>query len=314
MGSANLRKISTVISLVMSKFTIGNRANISAGEHNTRVAVITYDHVARIVANFTDINSLGDLSAVLNKIQVSNTADANLYDAFEQQVKCTEPYFTNGSCLVPTADMDIDRPTAYVVFASNLDSRYAQCMVLAGGDEPEWGMPDNYTELCTSDGLTPLAILSQDEENFVQTIWNNTWFYEPPYYIGLHQDSKGNWVWYDDNMKEFSSSYSNWAPGYPKNLGKCAVAAFAGVSSDPDESHFVWKDADCDPEYSLYGLALCQRGACDAESVACGLVNLPNINLTLVEMKKKMAMYGSKLKEINCMLTMLFMIISLVNL
>ena len=78
--SANLRKISTVISLVMSKFTIGNRANISAGEHNTRVAVITYDHVARIVANFTDINSLGDLSTVLNKIQVSNTADANLYE------------------------------------------------------------------------------------------------------------------------------------------------------------------------------------------------------------------------------------------
>ena len=78
--SANLRKISTVISLVMSKFTIGNRANISAGEHNTRVAVITYDHVARIVANFTDINSLGDLSTVLNNIQVSNTADANLYE------------------------------------------------------------------------------------------------------------------------------------------------------------------------------------------------------------------------------------------
>uniref|UniRef100_A0A914CZT8 VWFA domain-containing protein n=1 Tax=Acrobeloides nanus TaxID=290746 RepID=A0A914CZT8_9BILA len=122
MGSANLRKISTVISLVMSKFTIGNRANISAGEHNTRVAVITYDHIARIVANFTDINSLGDLSTVLNNIQVSNTADANLYDAFEQQVKCTEPYFTNGSCPVPTADLDIDRPTAYVVFASNLDS------------------------------------------------------------------------------------------------------------------------------------------------------------------------------------------------
>uniref|UniRef100_A0A914E2X2 VWFA domain-containing protein n=1 Tax=Acrobeloides nanus TaxID=290746 RepID=A0A914E2X2_9BILA len=156
MGSANLRKISTVISLVMSKFTIGNRANISAGEHNTRVAVITYDHEARIVANFTDINSLGDLSTVLNKIQVSNTANANLYD------------------------------------------RYAQCMNYVDG-----GFPDNYTELCTSDGLTPLAILSQDEENFVQAIWNDIFFYSS-FYIGLHQDSKGNWVWYDDNMKEFS--------------------------------------------------------------------------------------------------------------
>ena len=45
----------------------------------------------------------------------------NVFSAFEKQVKCTEPYFTNGSCPVPTADMDIDRPTAYVVFASNLD-------------------------------------------------------------------------------------------------------------------------------------------------------------------------------------------------
>ena len=86
----------------------------------------------------------------------------------------------------------------------NRYSRYAQCMNYVEGAFPEWGIPDNYTELCTIDGLTPLAILSQDEENFVQTIWNNTWFYTPPYYIGLHQDSKGNWVWYDDNMKEFS--------------------------------------------------------------------------------------------------------------
>ena len=83
--------------------------------------------------------------------------------------------------------------------SKNRYSRYAQCVDFAGGKNP-----DNYTEFCTSDGLTPLAILSQDEENFVQTIWNNTWFYTPPYYIGLHQDSKGNWVWYDDNMKEFS--------------------------------------------------------------------------------------------------------------
>ena len=70
------------------------------------------------------------------------------------------------------------------------------------------------------------------------------------------------------------------------NVGKCAVAAFS-----EDESHFVWKDADCDPQYSGIEYALCQRGACDAESVACGLVNLPNINLTLVEKKKRMAAY-----------------------
>ena len=70
------------------------------------------------------------------------------------------------------------------------------------------------------------------------------------------------------------------------NLGKCAISDFSD-----DRSQFVWKDADCDPQYSLIGSALCQRGACDAESVACGLVTLPNINLTLVEKKKRMAAY-----------------------
>uniref|UniRef100_A0A914E8Y9 C-type lectin domain-containing protein n=1 Tax=Acrobeloides nanus TaxID=290746 RepID=A0A914E8Y9_9BILA len=140
----------------------------------------------------------------------------------------------------------------------------------------EWGMPDNYTQICTSNGLVPLAILSQDEENFVQTVWD--FLYTIPFYIGLHQDSKGNWVWYDDNMKEFSSSYFNWAPGYPMNIGKCAVA-----TSPESESPVVWQDADCDPQYSGYDYALCQREACDAESVACGLVNLPNINLTALK-------------------------------
>ena len=70
------------------------------------------------------------------------------------------------------------------------------------------------------------------------------------------------------------------------NIGKCAV-----VDLSEDGNNFVWKDADCDPQHSQYGLALCQQGACDAESVACGLVNLPNINLTLVEKKKRMEMY-----------------------
>ena len=66
----------------------------------------------------------------------------------------------------------------------------------------EWGSSDDYTPICTSNGLVPLAILSQDEENFVQTFWDD--LFTLPVYIGLHQDSKGNWVWYDDNMKEFS--------------------------------------------------------------------------------------------------------------
>ena len=70
------------------------------------------------------------------------------------------------------------------------------------------------------------------------------------------------------------------------NIGKCAVADLS-----EDKSHLVWKDAGCNPWIAKNELSLCQGGACDAESVACGLVNLPNINLTLVEMKKKMAMY-----------------------
>ena len=70
------------------------------------------------------------------------------------------------------------------------------------------------------------------------------------------------------------------------NIGKCALADFS-----EDKSHLVWKDADCDPQYSLFELSLCQKGTCDAESVACGLVNLPDIGLTLVEKKKRMAAY-----------------------
>ena len=88
--------------------------------------------------------------------------------------------------------------------SKNRYSRYAQCMTLAGEDTPEGGWPDNNIELCTSYGLTPIAILSQDEERFVDNLQSSSFFFAPPYYIGLHQDSKGNWVWYDDNMKEFS--------------------------------------------------------------------------------------------------------------
>ena len=50
----------------------------------------------------------------------------NIFSAYMQILKCAEPYSwnltrSNLSCLAPTADLDIDRPTAYVVFASNLD-------------------------------------------------------------------------------------------------------------------------------------------------------------------------------------------------
>uniref|UniRef100_A0A914DEM6 VWFA domain-containing protein n=1 Tax=Acrobeloides nanus TaxID=290746 RepID=A0A914DEM6_9BILA len=123
MGSRNLRKISTIAALVMSKFTIGNRANISAGEHNTRVAVITYDHTARIVANFTDINSLGDLFTVLNKIQVSNTTEANLYNpAINQNIDEIAPLNDGATSTVIT--INFNPSDSYLTTTLNSLSRY----------------------------------------------------------------------------------------------------------------------------------------------------------------------------------------------
>uniref|UniRef100_A0A914C8B0 VWFA domain-containing protein n=1 Tax=Acrobeloides nanus TaxID=290746 RepID=A0A914C8B0_9BILA len=80
MGSINLRKISTTMSLIMPKFTIGNNWNISQGYRNTRISVVTYDTNAKIVANFTDINSIGDLSNILNTLTASNSQEANLLE------------------------------------------------------------------------------------------------------------------------------------------------------------------------------------------------------------------------------------------
>jgi uncharacterized protein YegL len=50
------------------------------GYRNTRVAVVTYDTQSTIVANFTDINSVNDVSAVLNGLTASNTQQANLFE------------------------------------------------------------------------------------------------------------------------------------------------------------------------------------------------------------------------------------------
>uniref|UniRef100_A0A914EFB8 C-type lectin domain-containing protein n=1 Tax=Acrobeloides nanus TaxID=290746 RepID=A0A914EFB8_9BILA len=65
------------------------------------------------------------------------------------------------------------------------------------------------------------------------------------------------------------ASYFNWAPGYPQNNGNCAVLNYAN-----DGTTFVWQDADCEPQYTLNGLSLCQMRSCDAESVACGFVEV----------------------------------------
>uniref|UniRef100_A0A914CCV5 VWFA domain-containing protein n=1 Tax=Acrobeloides nanus TaxID=290746 RepID=A0A914CCV5_9BILA len=80
MGTANLRKISTTLSLVLPKFTIGQQIDITQGFRNTRIAVVTYGSQATIAANYIDINSVNDLSNVLTGLSASNSQEANLYE------------------------------------------------------------------------------------------------------------------------------------------------------------------------------------------------------------------------------------------
>ena len=68
------------MSLIMPKFTIGNNWDLSQGYRNTRISVVTYDTNATIAANFTDINSIGDLNNILNTLTASNSQEANLLE------------------------------------------------------------------------------------------------------------------------------------------------------------------------------------------------------------------------------------------
>uniref|UniRef100_A0A914DAD5 VWFA domain-containing protein n=1 Tax=Acrobeloides nanus TaxID=290746 RepID=A0A914DAD5_9BILA len=78
MGASNLRKISTTLSLSLSKFPIGNQIDIAQGQRNVRIAVVTFDNQATIVANYTDINSVNDLTRILNGVTISNAQGGNL--------------------------------------------------------------------------------------------------------------------------------------------------------------------------------------------------------------------------------------------
>uniref|UniRef100_A0A914CQ10 VWFA domain-containing protein n=1 Tax=Acrobeloides nanus TaxID=290746 RepID=A0A914CQ10_9BILA len=117
MGSSNLRKISTLTSLVMSKFPIGTNPNVTQGVHNTRVGVIAYNYKASIVAGFDDIKNLNDLAQVLNGIQLSSHKEANLYDAIIQS------NFLEAPCTVNFC-VSTYRPTVMIFFAaaSNVDA------------------------------------------------------------------------------------------------------------------------------------------------------------------------------------------------
>uniref|UniRef100_A0A914BUT7 C-type lectin domain-containing protein n=1 Tax=Acrobeloides nanus TaxID=290746 RepID=A0A914BUT7_9BILA len=167
MGSTNVRKIANILNLALASFPIGNQWDITLGQKNTRVSVITYDQQATIIANYTQINQLNDLTNVVNGIQVSTSQTANLYD-------------------------------------------------------------NNY-----------------------------------PFYIGLHQNSQNQWVWYDYNRNEFPvGNYTDWANGNPSS-GGCAV-----MDSD-DGTNFVWKSYGCNTEATGLNLVFCQKLACDTTSFAC---------------------------------------------
>uniref|UniRef100_A0A914DBL2 C-type lectin n=1 Tax=Acrobeloides nanus TaxID=290746 RepID=A0A914DBL2_9BILA len=120
MGASNLRKISTTLSLSLSKFPIGNQIDIAQGQRNVRIAVVTFDNQATIVANYSDINSVNDLTRILNGVTASNMQGGNLAEglnkAFYIQTNCTD-VLTNG-CAEGFYYM---RPTAMLIFAAYVD-------------------------------------------------------------------------------------------------------------------------------------------------------------------------------------------------
>lgn len=67
-----------MMTLILSKFTIGQQSDITKGYRNTRVAVITYSDTATILSNYTNINSVADFAQVMSTIQISNSNVANL--------------------------------------------------------------------------------------------------------------------------------------------------------------------------------------------------------------------------------------------
>uniref|UniRef100_A0A914CM40 C-type lectin domain-containing protein n=1 Tax=Acrobeloides nanus TaxID=290746 RepID=A0A914CM40_9BILA len=115
MSNPNLRKLGTTLSLIMSKFTIGNQADTTKGYRNTRISVITYDTNAKIAANFSSINGVNDLANVLNGLSASASQNANLEDAL---VKAYEVKFNCNDSASCQFKEDYPRPTALVLFAA----------------------------------------------------------------------------------------------------------------------------------------------------------------------------------------------------
>uniref|UniRef100_A0A914EHK8 Uncharacterized protein n=1 Tax=Acrobeloides nanus TaxID=290746 RepID=A0A914EHK8_9BILA len=240
MGNSNLRKISTTLALVLSKFSIGNQADISQGYRNTRVAVVTYDTQSTIAANFTDINSVNDVSAILNGLTASNTQQANLFEgiakAFYLRTNCTTFY----NCSISYYYL---RPTAMIVFAAAANSVGLQ-------DIP---MIIEETDFFDDGTLITVNFNTADQGQS-----------EYPFYIGLHKNQQGQWSWYDYDRTDFPvSGYSDWAQGYPNGTTRC------GVMDSDDGVHLVWKNYGCNTETAGLDMVLCQSRSCDATSTYC---------------------------------------------
>ena len=62
------------------------------------------------------------------------------------------------------------------------------------------------------------------------------------------------------------SSYTNWAPGYPKTNDKCAILD----SIDSKHENLVWKSIGCDPSAQNFDTwTICQYEGCDSTTLDC---------------------------------------------
>uniref|UniRef100_A0A914EI50 C-type lectin n=1 Tax=Acrobeloides nanus TaxID=290746 RepID=A0A914EI50_9BILA len=295
-GASNLRKISTTLSLSLSKFPIGNQVDIAQSQRNVRIAAVTFDNQATIVANFSDINSVSDLTRILNGITISNTQGGNLTEglnkAFYIQTNCTDV----STC---TESYYYMRPTAMIIFTAYVDPASVQDVTALAStlDIYDDGTPISVNFNTANQDVTNLLNKITFNEYVNASMYNFTgssstltrdleWAMlqdillgipeesrgkrdvkdlggNYPFYLGLHKNNNSQWTWWNYDLTEFPASYLNWAPGHPQAGDNCAIA------DSNDDQHLVWKSYGCDPSMTTLGLSLCQGPACDATTTIC---------------------------------------------
>uniref|UniRef100_A0A914E4R4 C-type lectin n=1 Tax=Acrobeloides nanus TaxID=290746 RepID=A0A914E4R4_9BILA len=257
MEASNLRKIATTLSLSLSKFSIGNQIDITQGQRNVRIAVVTFDNQATIVANYSDINSVNDLTRILNGITISNTQGGNLADPVSVKnvtdLVSDIDIFDDGTPIsvnFNTANQDVTSLLNLITFNPYVN---ASMYNLTGSSSTltrdlEWAMlQDNLFDFPYGGGIKDVKDLGG--KNY-------------PFYLGLHKNNNSQWTWWNYDLTEFPASYLNWAPGHPQAGDNCAIA------DSNDGQHLVWKSRTCDPSSGL-GVSLCQGPACDATTTIC---------------------------------------------